>query len=253
MNDLKVTEKGDISARLLSSAKNHDLVIEYLDAHYSKDQRSSIKALDIPCGAGAVSIRMRDLGFNVSCCDIDPGHFQGKNFEFKQADLNKSIPYKDGEFNLIISVAGLQRLTFPAIALSEFHRVLSDGGALILGLPHYATLRFRMSFLLFGSLGKRFDKPECKQTILNPEANFRFPLSYPYVVNLLKESGFEIVESSCKPEYKWYKFGFLPLSLLLCLISKIRSLGKHYKAYSFSSSIAMQYSRHYLIKAIKRK
>jgi SAM-dependent methyltransferase len=236
--------------RLLASASLHDLVIERLNAVFPDEKRPVLKLLDAPCGAGAVAVRMRDMGFNVACCDIDPAHFQGKDFDLKEADLNKTLPYSDGEFDIVVSVAGLQRLTYPAVALAEFYRVLAPGGALFLGIPNYATLRRRLSFLLFGSLGKRFDQPQYDQTVLRPEANFRFPLTFNFVNHLLLETGFKNCGNYCKPT-EWRRWFFLPLALLICASGAVRALNKRYASCRFSSSFALQGAKNYLIIARK--
>ncbi len=47
----------------------HDKVIEMM----GKEPRG--KVLDVPTGAGALAGRLKKMGFEVSCCDINPSYF----------------------------------------------------------------------------------------------------------------------------------------------------------------------------------
>lgn len=59
----------------------------------------------------------------------------GDRAHFRNADLNKPLPYKDGSFNAIVSVNTLYALAEPRMVLETFARLLTRGGRLVLVTP----------------------------------------------------------------------------------------------------------------------
>ncbi len=59
----------------LSRDEIHDEVIEMMD----KEPRG--KVLDVPTGTDILEDRLRKMGFEVSCCHINPSFFLGSRFE----------------------------------------------------------------------------------------------------------------------------------------------------------------------------
>lgn len=45
-------------------------------------------ALDVPPWTGILARRLRELGFEVSCCDLNPSYFLVSGLDFKVGDLN---------------------------------------------------------------------------------------------------------------------------------------------------------------------
>lgn len=254
MNDAardKLVSKDGIST--LTDPSMHDLVIARVERDFA-GRAAGLRLLDAPCGAGALSVRLRRIGFDVACCDIDPGNFEAQGFEVRQGDLNQRLPFDDAGMDVVLSVAGLQRLSNPDQAISEFQRVLKPGGRLYLGVPNFATLRRRLHFLFYGSLGHRFDDPKYRQTTDNPAANFRFPIGYPRVERMLLEAGFTIgdVEHDAKGMLAYL---LLPLSLKIRIAGwwKSRSNPAKYAGYNRGNRIAMLRGQSYLIAADKAK
>jgi len=175
---------------VLADLSTHNLVIARLAGDYPEEARGGKRLLDIPCGAGAVSARLRELGFTVSCSDIDRGNFELEGYEFTEANLNRAVSLADSSFDIVVSIAGLQRLITPETAIDEFYRILQPGGRLYLAVPNFSNLKMRLRYLFYGSLGKRFERPRYRQTIADVEANFRFPITFARVRELLLSSGF---------------------------------------------------------------
>ena len=207
--------------------------------------------LDAPCGAGALSVGMRDLGFAVQCCDIDPGHFEGKGFHLTRADLARPLPFRDARFDLVVSIAGLQRITFPHRTVAEFWRVVKPGGRLYLGVPNFATLRRRLRVLLYGSMGPRFDRPAYKQTLDAPEANFRAAWMYPHVEHMVASAGFALRAVVPVRDEMGYPLVLWPLALAAWTASRCKALlnPAKYAAYRRSTTFGMLGSNSYIVVA----
>lgn len=197
----------------MALSSSHSRVIRYFS------QRSPGALLDCPCGPGALSKQLHTLGWDVSCCDIDAGHFElHESLPFQAADLNEDpLPFEDESFDCILSANGLHRLYNPANAIDQFHRVLKPGGTLLLSWPNYGSLARRLVFLVTGSLGKSIDDPQCDQTISEPSANVRLPLSVARVHLLLRRSEFE-VRQVFATGYRAYDLVSLPLAGLVKLM-----------------------------------
>lgn len=232
----------------------HAAVQERLGKDYPVGGKG-LRIMDAPCGAGAMSLVLKDMGFDVSCYDIDSGNFEAGSagLTVQEADLNRRLGIGDGSYDVVVSIAGIQRLFNPENALLEFHRVLKNGGTLYLSCPNFATLHRRVNFLLSGSLGLRFDRPSYNQTLDNPEANVRMPITLSRVKEILASAGFEIeaVEGSYDSAYPLVAF---PVTLLVIAAGWLRRLINpgRYARYQDGNSLRMLASKNFLLVCRKR-
>jgi ubiquinone/menaquinone biosynthesis C-methylase UbiE len=247
----RVAQKLENSPRLLTDRSTHDIIVGVLRRDYAAGG-SGRKLLDAPAGAGALSVRMRQLGFDVSCADIDPGNFEAEGFEHVQADFNQPLPIPDEAYDVVVSAAGLQRVCFPEVTISEFYRILKPGGRLYLSVPNFATMSKRMRFLLYGTIGHRFDQPNFVQTLDSPASRFRCPLMYPRVEHMVRQAGFEMRRLDHDRRFRMH-YALLPVSLLACGMAWLRSSTNRakYVGYRRSSSLAMLGAIAYVITADK--
>jgi SAM-dependent methyltransferase len=126
----------------------HDKIIAIMD----KEPRGRI--LDVPTGTGALADRLRKMGFDVSCCDINPSYFSVPDLDFKIGDLNRSLPYSSGSFDFIVCIEGIEHLENPLNAVREFSRLLKPKGRLLLSLPNYLNIERRLKFFITGIFSK---------------------------------------------------------------------------------------------------
>jgi ubiquinone/menaquinone biosynthesis C-methylase UbiE len=177
---------GPDELKIIGGRRSHDVLREVLGA------RKPCKVLDAPAGTGVLSRFLRETGYDVHCCDIDPGNFQAEGFPFERADLNRALPYPDASFDAAVCANGLHRLFHPAGALREFHRVVRPGGSLHVTVNHYASLDRRLRFLFTGSLDRNLDDARYDQTIDAPEAHVRHALLWSTLANAIEGAGFRI-------------------------------------------------------------
>jgi len=178
-----------LGPRAMSGAQS--LVLDYLSAINPHS-----RILDMPAGQGYLAQWAHNRGFIVECCDIDPNLFRVDGINCKKVNLNRDpLPYESESFDYVVSVGGLHRLFNPRNAISEAWRVLVPEGSLIIGLKNYTSLRRRLSFLLTGFHGRNIVTQNFHQTIADPEANFRFPLTAIYLFKMLQDAGFLLHET----------------------------------------------------------
>ena len=124
----------------------HEKVLE-ITAALSKG-----RVLDIPCGQGALSERLRKQGFEIFCGDYDSDNYRIEGGNFHRLDLNCNLPYKDETFDLATCISVIEHLDitpdwkpipyqdFIALTrrtLTEIARVLKKGGYLYLTSDAY--------------------------------------------------------------------------------------------------------------------
>jgi len=113
------------------------------------------KVLDAPCGGtAALTLALRERGFDATGADIDPEAAIALGGDFVKANLDGSLPWPDQTFDLVISTEGIEHLENHYSFLREVNRVLKPGGTLILTTPNITALRSRVRFLGSGFFGR---------------------------------------------------------------------------------------------------
>jgi ubiquinone/menaquinone biosynthesis C-methylase UbiE len=122
----------------------HRLVESLMRARYGKPgaQSTPLSILDIGCGTGAMSARLRKWG-NVASADFSPlalsfSQRRGLN-HLVGADAMR-LPFASNRFDTLIAMDMLEHLPDDAAALCEFYRVLKPGGRVIATIPAYPEL-----------------------------------------------------------------------------------------------------------------
>jgi len=113
------------------------------------------KVLDAPCGGtAALTLALRERGFDATGADIDPEAAIALGGNFVKANLDGALPWPDQTFDLVISTEGIEHLENHYSFLREVNRVLKPGGTLILTTPNITALRSRVRFLGSGFFGR---------------------------------------------------------------------------------------------------
>jgi ubiquinone/menaquinone biosynthesis C-methylase UbiE len=114
--------------------------IDKLGYSFKGDER----LLDVGCGNGGVAGLLSERVGEVVAVDIEPSE-EWKSVPgvtFAVAD-GESLPFEDGEFDLIHSKDSLHHMDHPEAAVAEYHRVLKPGGtALIVEANRYNPVFF---------------------------------------------------------------------------------------------------------------
>lgn len=131
-----------IKEELLSFKKQAwlDLILEYAP------QKKDLKILDIGTGPGFFSVILSEAGFDVTAIDCTENMLHeaegnlkaaGVSAKLKLMDSHK-LDFPDNEFDLIINRNVTWTLHDPKAAYREWHRVLKDGGRLLIFDSNFA-------------------------------------------------------------------------------------------------------------------
>ncbi|MCG2825356.1 MAG: class I SAM-dependent methyltransferase [Thermoplasmatales archaeon] len=114
-----------------------------------------MKVLDAPCGGGHLAKELHDHGFQVWASDITRGFFKADKYvvEWREVDLNKSLPYQSSFFNCITSTEGIEHIWDTHHLLGEFARVLKENGIIVISTPNNFSYLSRIHALLYGYYG----------------------------------------------------------------------------------------------------
>jgi len=104
-----------------------------------------LKTLDLGCGTGRHSLWLSAAGAGVTAVDFSEGMLSeaqrkpgAKNIRFLRHDLHLPLPFRDGEFELIVSGLVLEHLRELDGFFGEAKRVLAPAGRAVLSAMHPA-------------------------------------------------------------------------------------------------------------------
>lgn len=120
-----------------------DLAMKSLiDACFDNAEFKNKSVLDVGCGTGIASLHFarngaaRVVGVDVSNESISNGTKQAareglKNADFRQANT-LSLPFKDGSFDIVLSIGVLPYVEEIDLAIRELTRVVAEGGTVLI-------------------------------------------------------------------------------------------------------------------------
>lgn len=217
------------------------------------------KVLDLGCGHGDYSKRLKDLGFDVIASDIDSSRFKYKGeIEFKLCDITKKIPFLDEYFDYVILAEVVEHLRNPYEVIPEINRIIRTNGSLIISTPNILNLKSRIRYLFEGAF-EYFREPPLDQVRNPKETLFNlhiFPYRYQDLEYLLSASGFKVFDIFTSI-YEWFGLAFLlPIILLQAWQKERKSIKKGGIDYKRIDKILLSkevlFGRHLIIRAQKQ-
>ena len=167
----------------------HEKVAAYLD----KKPRGRL--LDVPTGQGALAMMLKNMGFEISCCDIETERFSAEGLRVDQGDLTKKLPYDDGIFDYVCFVEALEHMENPYAAVRELSRVTKPGGTLILTTPNYLNIERRLKFLATGFFTKPVSGKAFRERFSGRTNDMHSsPIGYTLIRFILEHAGFTITD-----------------------------------------------------------
>lgn len=136
------------------------------------EERKHKKIIDISAGIGAAANRVNKYyNADIICNELSPKCLDSlqklglKAMSFDLDDNSKPYPFKDGEFDAIISLATIEHLYNIDNFFHEAKRILKDDGYIYISVPNYNGLNYLIPLLF---KGKTFHDP------LNPKDKYEF-------------------------------------------------------------------------------
>jgi SAM-dependent methyltransferase len=112
------------------------------------------RAIDLGAGSGALVVRFRALGFDVTAADINPKAFR-TDVPFVRLDLNEpdfAARLGESAFDLVTAVEIIEHVESPISFLRNIARLLKRSGLGIVTTPNLDNVPARVKFLLTGKL-----------------------------------------------------------------------------------------------------
>lgn len=108
--------------------------------------KPGLKLLDVGSGSGQFLYEMKQFGISVQ--GVEPSNFNKKSskkygLNVKKKDLI-SAKFPENSFDLITMNQVLEHTTNPSEIINEIYRILKKNGALILAVPNYRSLAYKI-------------------------------------------------------------------------------------------------------------
>jgi len=162
----------------------YELVRQYLVAPQGK------RVCDLPSGAGAFSVELAKLGCDVTAVDLETVEpFQFDRTRLVLADANLPLPFDDGEFDMMVSIEGIEHLENPSAFVRECARVVKQDGLIIISTPNVDSYRSRRSTHIHGF--HKYFKPVSGEQKM---AWHLHPIDMTFMRGALRKAGLEIIE-----------------------------------------------------------
>jgi len=200
------SEPGKYSS-LAEFTARYEPIISFLE-----NKRGELKVLDIGCGTGMASEKLKRFG-KVYGIDISPKSIEqaAQRLDEAKVGIAEDIAYPNEVFDAVVCTETLEHVLKPQLAIREFYRVLRAKGNLLISTPNPWNWRIVLTGL--------YAKTHKKQT--NTGQIIEHYLSPPQLKQLLQSNGFIIEEYRTvffRPQFiKW-----LPIAGLyqVCIATK---------------------------------
>lgn len=125
---------------------------EFLAGLIMQRIRGGASVLDLAAGSGAMSIRLKDLGYSVHACDYVVENFRPEDIPFTQANLNEdfSTRFSGSSFDAVLASEILEHLENPRHFFRQCNKLLDEGGHVVLSTPNVHNSGSLASFVRAG-------------------------------------------------------------------------------------------------------
>jgi SAM-dependent methyltransferase len=177
--------------RMMTSEGVHEEVGRLAAARFPAERRADVEVLDMGAGEGALSQRLRDLGFaRLTAWELDPERFRVEAIPVEAVDLEAPFPESArGRFDLATAVEVVEHLENPYAFFRQTAEVLTGRGIAIVTTPNVESARSRLRFLRTGEF-RWFGESEYL------DWGHIQPLSSWELDKALRQSGLKVLERS---------------------------------------------------------
>ena len=187
--------------------------------------KEGLRVIDAGAGEGYMSRLLKDLGYDVTACDISASAFKCPDIPFIRADLNKGIPLEDNIFDYTISIEVIEHIENHGNFIKELIRITKPGGRIIITTPNITSLSSRLHFFIYGY-------PCCAPRPIPPDDPKYYmhhinPISLPELLFWVEKYG-GILERLTTNRYRKGSYPLMLFYPFLSLCLKLKFLRKRY-------------------------
>ncbi|MFH1691504.1 MAG: class I SAM-dependent methyltransferase [Candidatus Omnitrophota bacterium] len=238
--------------------KKKNYLLEQIISIFIKEKKGCV--LDLGCGDGDYSVRLKEIGFDVKAADLDLARFKQRGkIDFQECDVTKRLPFADSSFDYVLLAEVIEHLKNPYAVMQEIGRVLKKEGKLVISTPNVLNLKSRVRYLFEGCY-EFFREPLLEQSRNPKEVIFNLhviPWRYHELEYLLEDSGFSVEEISTSTYEGKEWFILVPLMWFQLNSKQKRMKKKKGLDYSRINKILLSpeilFGRHLIITAKKEK
>jgi SAM-dependent methyltransferase len=182
--------------------------------------RPGAAVLDLASGSGAMCLRLKDLGFSPTGCDIVTENFRlhGK-VGFLVINLNNPLPADMVEaFDCVVATEVIEHLENPRHLLRQCFRALRPGGVLFMSTPNVDSPFSKAMYVRTGDFRWFGDIDYKRYGHITPIPRF-------FLEKALDEAGFvdvriESVAPLTFPRLSWWKMRLLAWFLMMLSVER---------------------------------
>lgn len=171
----------------------HDRVIELVKEHFPEKARIA----DLAAGQGAFSVRLRDLGHDVTAIDGFSDGWKVPDIELKiqnfDSEFAGEIVADDNKFDAVVAIEIIEHLENPFRFARECAKLLKPGGLLFLTSPNVESVYSRIIFFYTGRLNSFGAYETVRPAHITPIFKWKLDM-------LLNEAGLETVREEFDEE-----------------------------------------------------
>jgi SAM-dependent methyltransferase len=114
------------------------------------------KVLDLGAGEGALSLRLKDLGYEVTAVDVDADTFRAEDVTFEQVDFDDSHAFErlveryDSTFDAVLGVEVIEHVQDQWRYARQLIRLARPGGFVVVTTPNTSSWLSRFLFFFKG-------------------------------------------------------------------------------------------------------
>ena len=140
--------------RVMAVAGLHEVLVKTLTGKLPKEAR----VLELGCGAGALSQRLADAGYDVLSTDMNGEEFQAET-EFRQLDLNNAEQMAEfcnefaadsKKFAAVLCAEVIEHMENPWQLARDAASLARPGGVVLISTPNIGSWYSRLRFFLNG-------------------------------------------------------------------------------------------------------
>lgn len=128
-------------------------VHEFVCDLVSKNVPRGARVLDVGSGSGALSLRLKMMGYDVTALDLSPEHLDLEGIQVVKGDICSPVDcgIRDRKFACVVAVELIEHLPNLEAGFRNIAACLSEGGFLVVTTPNVNHFVARLRFLMSGA------------------------------------------------------------------------------------------------------